>query len=334
MQYKLICDYQENFESYTQNGQINDHQDRETFQSILRSIRNQGYDCEIFEGVPALLDAINKKLTYKDTIFLNLSDGMSQRYSRIQIPVLCEILGVPYSGGNAFTAALTSNKYYTKMAIERIGIKTPFSLLVTKNIFPDKYSLKMLNYPTIIKPNSEGSSLGITEHSICYTEDEMLSKLTNMLLQFEEVLVEEFIPGYDITDFVIGNKHSYLINEPLIAMKHGKIIDNYMVMSYLDYLRRDNWYKSPKGCLSDKCIKQIKNASVTISELLETYDLARIDYRVTENEEIYFLETNTVPAIHRKSQAGAVCKCLNLTFDDFVGCWINAATNRLFPKTT
>lgn len=183
MEYKLICDYQENFESVSRDGHINDHQDQETFERILTAIRNTGYDCEIFEGVPALLSALNNKHSFSNTIFLNLSDGMSQQYSRTQIPILCELLNVPYSGGNAFAVALTSNKYYTKLAVEKLGVKTPKSILATKKNYPDPLTLKTIQYPVIVKPNAEGSSVGITDKSICTTDAE-LSTLLDRQLRF------------------------------------------------------------------------------------------------------------------------------------------------------
>ncbi len=332
MKYKLVCDYQENFESITMDGHINDHQDKETFENLLKAIKNKGHHCDILEGVPELLNAINNKITFENTIFLNLSDGMSQKYSRVQIPILCELLGVPYSGGNAFTVALTTNKYYTKLALEKVGVKTPSAILVTNNGFPDELTLKMLQYPVIVKPNTEGSSVGITNKSICQSESELLPHLNEMLQLFDEVLVEKFIAGYDVTDFIIGNKGKYYINEPLIALKKGKLIQGLNVMSYMDYINRDNWYTTPNGSLTQTCIESIKNTSIIIAEYLKTYDIARIDYRVTKDNEIYFLEINTVPAIHKKSQAGAICEHLGISFDDFVDYLIKTVCSRIFDK--
>lgn len=329
MKYKLICDYRENFESISQDGHINDHQDQETFQSILTAIRNCGYDCEICEGVPALLNALNNKSSFNDTIFLNLSDGMSQQYSRTQIPILCELLNVPYSGGNAFTVALTSNKYYTKLAVEKLGIKTPKSILVTKKNYPDPLTLRTIQYPVIVKPNAEGSSLGITNKSVCTTEAELIPFLDQQLHSFNEVLIEEFILGYDITNFIIGNKKRYIINETLIALKNETVIQGMDVMSYRNYIRRDNWYTSPASYISKECIERIKRESIIIAEKLETFDIARIDYRVTKENEIYFLEINTVPAIHKKSQAGAVCELMGISFEDFIDAWVSSVTQRI-----
>ena len=123
---EILCDYQENFESESNDGHINDHQTKETFIEIEKAIKLLGYPCEIFGGVPELLLAQNSKMDLKNKIFLNLSDGLSHQYSRVQIPILCDILGVKYSGGNPFTVALTSNKFYTKLAVEKMGVPVPW----------------------------------------------------------------------------------------------------------------------------------------------------------------------------------------------------------------
>ncbi len=75
--YKILCDYQEDFESESDYSHINDHQTKETFIEIEKSIKALGYQCEIFGGVPELLQAQNSKPDFTDTIFLNLSDGLS-----------------------------------------------------------------------------------------------------------------------------------------------------------------------------------------------------------------------------------------------------------------
>lgn len=142
-------------------------------------------------------------------------------------------------------------------------------------------------------------------------------------------MIEEFISGYDITNFIVGNKNHYIINETLIALKNGAVVQDMEVMSYKDYIHRDNWYASPTGYISTECIERIKKESIAIAERLETYDIARLDYRVTKNNEIYFLEINTVPAIHQKSQAGAICELMGISFDDFVHAWVSSVTQRI-----
>lgn len=327
--YKIICDYQENFPSLSNQGCINDHQDKETFLTICEAINELGYECSIFGGVPQLIDSFQKKDVFSETIFLNLSDGMSQKYSRVQIPVLCEMLSIPYSGGGPFEVALTTNKHFTKLAVENIGINCPKGFLVTKEIFPDNLTIKSIKFPVIVKPNAAGSSAGISKKSICWDVDTLIEQLTVLLKIFSEVLIEEFIPGYDVTDFILGNAGNILLNEVLIAKHNNILIDGFDVMSMDDYLNRTNWYDDASNIISQEIVEYIKKASEKIVTSLNTYDIARLDYRVTEKGNVSFLEINTVPAIHPKSQVGAICNIRNIKFSDFLKLYIQGVTLRL-----
>lgn len=326
---EILCDYQENFESESNEGYINDHQTKETFIEIENAIKSLGYYCEIFGGVPELLLAQNTKTDLSDRIFLNLSDGLNHQYSRVQVPILCDILGVRYSGGNPFTVALTSNKFYTKLAVEKIGIPVPWGILVTTNNIPDHKTLNTIPYPVIVKPNCEGSSVGIDSSSICYDFKQLYSKLFNMLKKYSEIIVEQFIAGYDITNFIIGNIGNYPLNQTLVALRDNKVIENEAIMSINDYINLKNSYENAVSCISEATNKKILNYTQTIVSKLDVYDIARIDYRVTKSEQIYFLEVNTVPAIHKRTQAGAVCKILNMPFEKFLNIYVTSVYKRL-----
>ena len=330
--FEILCDYQENFESESSNGHINDHQTKETFIEIEKSIKALGYPCEIFGGVPELLQAQNSNLDITDTIFLNLSDGLSQQYSRVQIPILCDLLGVKYSGGNPFTVALTSNKFYTKLAVEKLGVPIPWSILVTMNNLPDERTLKTIPYPVIIKPNCEGSSVGIDSSSICKNVEQLHFKMFVMLEKYSEIIIEKFIAGYDITNFIIGNVKNFRLNQTLVALHDNKIIENQEIMSINDYVELKNSYENALRCISDLTNKKIMRYSESIASNLNIYDIARIDYRVTKLGEIYFLEVNTVPAIHKRTQAGAVCKILDISFEEFLDIYVTSVKKRLHKK--
>lgn len=329
MKIYILGDTQENFPTFSNNGHINDHQDEETFKSILEAVTDLGYECEIYGGVPELINAYAHKDRYPDSLFLNFSDGMTQRYSRTQIPVLCDLLNINYCGSGTFEAALATNKYYSKVAVQKLGIPCPEGVLVSSSTIWNKKLFSHMKYPLFLKPNSEGSSIGISENGICNSHDEVYHKVHTMLETFEEVLVEEFVYGYDITDFVIGNAESILLNEPLVAYHNCKPVYGDSVMTIEDYLIRSNTYRPMKDVFNHEVAEKIKNLSLMITKHFNLHDYSRIDYRMTKDFNIYFLEANTSPAVHKKSQAGAICKYNNITFSSFIGLLIDAARTRI-----
>lgn len=321
--YKIICDFCENFETKTEQGHINDHQTKETFDEIFLAMKRLGYDCEIYGGVPELLKAYQSSTEFdSNTIFLNLSDGTDKKYSRVQVPVICDLLNVKYSGGGTFETALTSNKYYSTLAVKKRGLLSPDNMLVTKDT--------IFSFPEgkfIIKPNAEGSSIGITDKSVCHTPEEISNQVQVLLTQFDEVLVEEYIPGYDVTCFVIGNEE-IMLNEILLIKHHDKMIFNNEVLCYTNHLHETRKFVINNGILPSDTEKQIKEISIKIKKIFGINDFCRIDYRITENKKIYFLEINTVPAISMKSQVGVICEHLKITFDTFIDYIVKTVTNR------
>lgn len=324
MQYKIICDYSENYESKTETGHVNDHQMRETFLAINDAARRLGYECEIFGGVPELLHAYNTNKQFpSDTIFINLSDGTNANYSRVQIPVLCDLIGLKYSGSGTFETALTSNKFYASLAVKTEGVLTPHSTLISH--MDDFSAIK--NQKSIIKPNSEGSSIGITSDSVCFNKVEIIKQVKKLLIDFPEVLIEEYISGYDVTCFVIGNEEICL-NEVLVIKHHNKFLFDNEVLGYKDHLFQTRTFFPCSMVLPKQTEQLIQQISLRIKNILNIKDFCRIDFRVTPTQQIYFLEINTVPAISINSQVGVICKKLNISFDDFIDRIIKTVTNR------
>ena len=326
---KIICDFRENYPSYCEQHHYNDHQDKDTFVRIKNAICNLGYNCEIFGGVQELLFAINRNESFPNTIFLNLSDGMSQNYSRVQVPVLCDILGVKYSGSGPFEVALTTNKYYSQLAVENIGINVPKAILITKNDILDIAKIVDINFPIIVKPNSAGSSIGITPKNYCSNKDEVKQIVRKLLNDFDELIVEQYIPGYDVTNFIIGNSPEFYLNEVLVAQHHNKVFFDTEAISYEDYARNQTSHVMASKYLDKILIERIKQATKDIIEELKVNDIARIDYRVTDKGSIYFLEINTVPAIHMNSQVGAICHGIEISFEEFLKRYIETVLKRM-----
>ena len=326
---RIIYDSRETFQSQSKAGFHNDHQSINNIMSIYNAIECKGYNCSLFGGVNELIRAYDNKESFShNDLFLNLSDGMTQEYSRVQIPILCDLLGVKYSGGGPFTVALSTNKYYSVMAAQKIGVPVANSVLVLNNIFPDELSISKLKFPIIIKPNSKGSSIGISKENICHTKEELNNQLKKMMLDFNEIIVEEYVPGYDATCFIIGNEENILLNEVVLAKHEDVLYNRENVISIDDYALGKNTYISAKNILSSTTINTIKSYTQKITNQFEAYDFARLDYRVDINGMIKFLEINTIPGIRPENQVGTICKELGIKFEDFIEKIIKAFIDR------
>lgn len=328
---ELVCDFRESFPTKDVHGNVlfNDHPRRASIEEVRDALINQGYNCKIFGGVPELASAYANALTFTEkTIFVNMSDGLTQTYSRVQIPILCDMLGVKYSGSGPFEVALITNKHYTKLAVSEYGILCPQGNIATFENY-----LNLLNrnwvYPVMTKPNTEGSSVGITQENVCFSRDSLKVRLQTLLEKFPEIVVEEYIPGADVTCFLLGNPGDYILNEALLVEHHGKRFCEQEVMEMDDHVFKRTSYVMADEVLPAWLINQIKHTTTIAATALNAHDIIRVDYRISTDNKIFFLEANTVPRVSFSSELGFVCKSRGLNYSALLSEYIEAILRRI-----
>ncbi|ANY69997.1 hypothetical protein BBD42_28470 [Paenibacillus sp. BIHB 4019] len=329
-QIELVCDFRESFPSkFVDCVEVfNDHPKKDSVLEILDAINEIGYPCNIFGGVPELLKASQNNNRYEDKIFINLSDGLNQSYSRVQVPMLCEILKVKYSGSPPFVAALMNNKHYSKLALNDLNVLIPAGLLINKHTQLKTELFNRLKFPIIVKPNTEGSSLGITLKSVCDTIEEAHLQIENLLAEFEEILIEEYIAGYDVTNLVIGNKDDIKLNEVIVIQTHQGLINYREVFGIYEKANKLSTRLIGEEVFSSEQITKIQLTSEKIAAHIGARDICRIDYRVTNSGDIYFLEINSVPRISTSSEVGFICSKRNISFKDVLQYYIESVLSR------
>ncbi|EKC76529.1 D-ala D-alanine ligase, partial [human gut metagenome] len=326
----IISDFRESFPTKDTNGKtiFNDHPRKQSIEAVCDSLKNKGYDCSIFGGVPELTAAFaNNEPIDKNAIYVNMSDGMTQPYSRVQIPILCDMLGIKYSGSGPFEVALMTNKHYTKLAVQEKGILCPQGMLITENYNHNK--INGMNFPVMIKPNTEGSSVGITQQNVCFSAEEACECLDKLLKDFSELVVEEYIKGADATCFLLGNQDKYVVDEVLLVKHHEKLFFDKEVIEMADHAEKRTQYIMAKDALSESVIEEIKGISKNAARTLHVRDIVRFDYRVTAENCIFFLEANTVPRVSDTSELGFICNYYKWNYSDILAQYIDSIIARI-----
>ena len=331
MKLLVLCDYRENYKNYSnlENNIIyNDHPNKENLSEIILATKSLGYECEYFGGIPELIHAVDSKMKFDECAFLNFTDGMDEAYSRVQAPVLLDILEVPYSGSDVFPSVLMNNKHVCKQALKDIGILMPNSCIVNKILSINKKELKKWKFPLFIKPNCEGSSLGISKDSICYTINEVENRCNKLLESFEEIIIEEYVLGIDVTNYLIGNENNYLINDVITA----KLFDTspYAVYGLSEKQKKLRTLFFNEEYLPNNIVKLIQENSIKIAQTIGARDICRIDYKVNlTNNEIFFIEINSAPRFSSTSEVGFIAQKRNISFTKMVEYYINTFLNRI-----
>lgn len=334
MKYFLLCDCRENFENcikFSDDSSVfNDHPSKKNLDEILDAMKELGYDCEYFGGVPELVHAADnpQDIELENCRFINFTDGMDQNYSRAQAPILLDILGVPYSGSGVFACVLMNNKHYCKQALRSHNISMPNSCIVNKFIPFSKTMIQSWSYPIFVKPNCEGSSVGISGQNVCHTYDQLSTMTALLIEQYEEVILEEYIRGIDVTNYLIGNSDNYSINEVIVS----ELLDSSPWAVYGMEEKRNkqrNLYFNDEK-LDIAVVEQIKKTSIQIANIIGANDICRIDYRYDYNKNIfYFLEINSAPRFSSSSEIGFIAHKKNISFASILGKFLSTFNYRI-----
>lgn len=332
MKVYIVGEYREQFCSRLSNLHFNPHPSYSNIEDILQACKDKGIDCQYYGGVLNLIHDIDACTQFDDdALFLNISDGLTQPYCRLQAPVLFELLDVKYTGSTPFTVALMNNKHYSKMAVLNAKIENvciPDGFLLTKQICLNTEHYADLEYPQIIKPNNDGFSMGISDKSVVHSPDSAKKQIKLLFRDYNEIIIEKYIPGMDVSVFLLGNSDKIDINEVIVYKTYGQFYLKDKVRGIDVKAKKTSKKMAGTEVLDSKLILKLKKISKDIFCLFNTRDIARIDYRITNTGKIYFIEINASPVLSKTSDAAIVCESANITYSELIEKYIQIAHKR------
>ncbi len=221
------------------------------------------------------------------------------------VQALLELTGKPYTGSGVLASALAMDKAMSKKIFEREGIPTPRWTLLHEggDLTVDAEALG--GYPLIVKPNAEGSTVGLT----VVTEPGQLAEAIRFAAQYDRaVLVEEFIPGRELTVAVLGD-------EPL------PIVEIQPKSGHYDYEAKYTAGRSEYFCpadLPEPLAAKIRALGVQASLALGCAGVSRVDFRLDPSGRPSCLEVNTIPGMTPTSLVPMAAKAAGMSYDQLV----------------
>lgn len=324
--YYIVANIREEFDNMSSVSQqaYNDHPSRTSIETIVHELSQIGYPVSYFGGVDALINAYHNKHKFQNALFLNFSDGLHHKSRKAQTSILLELLEVHYAGSEALSQLIAGNKIYAKTLLPK-DILTPISYLVHQV----KHITDTLTFPVVVKPNREGSSLGITQESLCFSIDKIHARVATLLKEFDEIIVEEYVEGYEVTCFIIGNIGHYYLVEAILSEYEGELYHKKFLFGIEEKASRRRKQYLASEFLSMSEIDLIKKTTCTIFEALEMYDYARVDFRLKKDGSLFFIEINGNPAISKTSEIGLISEKFNMSFGKIVEYVVHTATERI-----
>lgn len=266
-----------------------------TVNALQQAISANGYEVVKIEADKELAQHIQRNNI--DIVF-NIAEGSNKHTREAQVPAVCDLLGVEHTGSDASCLAITLNKALTSRLMSMEGVLIPRSKVIDR---PTKKIKHDLRFPVIIKPNLEGTSKGIYDDSVVHDDAALLAKANEVVTRFNSpALCEEYIQGREFTVGLLGNPTPQVIGILEIAFKENRT--KFPVYSF-EAKQLENQFDNEifkLMCPADipaRLEKKISQFAKKVFKLAGCRDVARIDLRVTPEENIYFIEINPLPGL-------------------------------------
>ena len=235
---------------------------------------------------------------------------------------LLDILGLPYVGSGVLASALAMNKAISKRLFRLEGLLCPKDVLVSSHALRKDglqgvigQITKGLDYPMVIKPNKQGSTIGLT---VVRSSEDLESAVLNAFKYDDEVLVEEYISGTDITVGVLGNEEPQAL--PVIEIRSVTGLYDYEAK----YTPGMSEHIIPAQ-IGAHAYEAAQESALKAHKALGCRGISRSDLIVTPGDEVYILELNTIPGMTRTSLIPDAAKAAGMEFPDLVAFLVELA---------
>jgi D-alanine-D-alanine ligase len=272
----------------------------ETVQALATVLEELGHEVDLLgEGEPMLRRLLGGD---RPDLVLNFAEGIGcGRCREARVPAVLEMLGIPYTGSDPLTLAVTLDKDCAKRLVAASGVATPAWALYDGNLSAVTTAMADVPLPWILKPAFEGSSKGILKANLVRDRNEVSDALAELFDHYHQpVLVEEFIVGDELTVGLIGNRPPEVLGIMRVVPRNAPADEPFI---YSLEVKRD-WeqrvrYECPAQISADDTAA-VRWAALTAWQALGCRDVSRIDFRLRDGVP-YFLEANPLPGLSPKS---------------------------------
>ena len=214
-----------------------------------------------------------------------------------QVQMLLDKIGVPYTGSSEKSCKISFDKILTRKYLFNKNVNIPKGSVIYNESIPK------ISFPLIIKPATEGSSVGC---HLVKNKSDWLKAYKSTLSISKKILVEEYIPGREITVGIVGSTAL-----PIIEV----IPDDDWYDFHSKYNSKNTKYIVPAK-LDHTTAKTLQSIALNVFNILGASGFARIDFRLNNNNIPYVLELNSIPGFTEKSLLPKAAEAAGISFPE------------------
>lgn len=255
-----------------------------------------------------------------DLVF-NMSWGFQGRNREGLMPALLEGFHIPFTGSDAYGCSLCLDKLQTKLTAIHLNIPTPMYIEIAREEdFPDTFPFP---FPIVLKPRAEGSSMGVY---LAGNMTEARETVRQLLMEYHEpVLGEQYIKGREIQVPLLSYENEiHAVNILETTMPDGSPIPLYNAE-----LKHTHIVNKKLADVSEDTAHKLASYSENLFHYLGCNDFGRADFRLTSDNEIFFLEMAPLPSLQPGGSFHTCCSLSNITSRMMLERIIKAAMQRI-----
>jgi D-alanine-D-alanine ligase len=269
----------------------------ETVSMIEAALHQLGHEVILIEASGTVAELVSQLEQARPDLIFNTAEAGLGRAREAFYPSLFARLGIPYTGSDAYACTVTLDKHLTKLLVASHGVSVP--RWVFARTMSDLEGAQ-LQFPVIVKPNFEGSSMGITADSVVEDRATLERRVAEALTRFRDgVMAEEYIIGRDVVVPFIErvSPETGGILEPAEYVYPRS--DRRFVVFELEMKMRgfqDVKVHVPAQLTPEQRAEAMRCSRICV-DVLGVRDLGRMDYRIDDSGRLFFLEMNALPSL-------------------------------------
>ncbi len=291
----------------------------EDYETFAHKIESRGFNCytlNLKDDFHLLINELTKNRP--DVIFNFVELFYNNPKLEMNVTGIYELLEIPYTGAPPLALANCQSKVFTKRLLGSYGIKTAnFEL---KKTFAERYK-HSLRFPIIVKPAFEDASVGIDYNAVVHNNSELNAKINYIFSEFKQAaLIEEFIEGRELNVAVMGDENPIVL--PISEIDFSAMPDHLPnIVSYQakwDQMH-EAYHKTIPICpavLPKRIQAKAEKIALAAFKAMGVRDYARIDMRLSTDNELFVLEVNPNPDLTEGAGFMRSAEAAGFTYDE------------------
>ena len=267
--------------------------DKDRYNLYIVDVKGTDWQVELPDGTTTPIDKNdfsfreNGRLRLFDYAYITIhgtpgENGVMQGYF--------DLIHLPYSTSGVLVEALTFNKFALNQYLRGYGVRVAESVLVRRgqeHSIDEQKLVDTIGMPCFVKPAEDGSSFGVSKVK---NIDQLAPALRNAMMQSDEVMIESYLKGTEIT---VG---CYKTKKKTVVFPVTEVVTK---NEFFDYDAKYNGQvdEITPARIPDELAKRAQELTSAIYDILHCNGIIRVDYIVTEGDKLNMLEVNTTPGM-------------------------------------